>query len=80
MVVISSFSDSAVDYGTNDAVFAVIVFGRCLTVVGPRMQMDCFGNMMLFSGGFFKKHLAPSRHLFNIVADREGIRPENIRL
>ena len=55
VVVFSNFSDFAVDYGTNDAVFAVIVFGLCLTVVGPRMQMDCFGNMMLFSGGFFKK-------------------------
>ena len=41
MVFTSSFSDSAVDYGTNDAVFAVIVFGLCLTVVGPRMQKGC---------------------------------------
>ena len=53
MVVISSFSDFAVDYGTNDAVFAVIVFGLCLTVVDPRMLKGCFGNMTRVSGIIF---------------------------
>ena len=61
MVVIRSFSGSVVDSGTNDAVFAVMVFGLCLTVVGQghsRIHIrECkrivFGNMTLFSGDIF---------------------------